>query len=268
LTPPLVRSLLVAAIFASTSIRPAVPQTAPPSGGTVDAAIIEDLVAASRILADQGVLDAFGHVSIRHPSNPNRYLLSRNLAPALVTADDIIEYDLDSNPANASGRSSFLERFIHGEIYKTRPDVKAVVHSHSPAVIPFGISQVPMRATFHMAGFLVSGVPVFEIRNSGGMTNMLVRNGALGRALAQTLADKPVALMRGHGNVVVGPKVQVAVYRAIYTEINARLQTISIGLGGPLTFLEKEEGDAFDQAAQAQIERPWTLWKQRVMGTK
>lgn len=229
---------------------------------------IEDLVAGSRILADQGVVDAFGHVSIRHPTDPNRYLLSRNLAPALVTTEDIVEYDLDSNPINAGGRPGFLERFIHGEIYKARPDVHAVVHSHSPAVIPFGISQVPMQATFHMAGFLVAGVPVFEIRKTAGMTNMLIDNGALGKALAGTLADKPVALMRGHGNVVVGPTVQLAVYRAVYTEINARLQTTAIGMGGPLTFLEKEEGEAFDRVMEKQILRPWTLWKQKVMGTK
>ena len=205
---------------------------------------------------------------MRHPTNPNRYLLSRNLAPALVTAEDIVEYDLDSNPMNAGGRPSFLERFIHGEIYKARPDVNAVVHSHSPAVIPFGISQVSMRATYHMAGFLVAGVPVFEIRKAAGMTNMLVSNGVLGEALATTLADKPVALLRGHGDVVVGPTVQVAVYRAVYTEINARLQTAAIGMGGPLTFLEKEEGEAFDRVIEQQIARPWTLWKQKVMGSK
>ena len=205
---------------------------------------------------------------MRHPTNPNRYLLSRNLAPALVTAEDIVEYDLDSNPMNAAGRPSFLERFIHGEIYKARPDVNAVVHSHSPAVIPFGISQVSMRATYHMAGFLVAGVPVFEIRKAGGMTNMLVSNGVLGEALATTLADKPVALLRGHGDVVVGPTVQVAVYRAVYTEINARLQTAAIGMGGSLTFLEREEGEAFDSVIEQQIARPWTLWKQKVMGSK
>ena len=205
---------------------------------------------------------------MRHPTNPNRYLLSRNLAPALVTAEDIVEYDLDSNPMNAAGRPSFLERFIHGEIYKARPDVNAVVHSHSPAVIPFGISQVSMRATYHMPGFPVAGVPVFEIRKAGGMTNMLVSNGVLGEALATTLADKPVALLRGHGDVVVGPTVQVAVYRAVYTEINARLQTAAIGMGGSLTFLEREEGEAFDGVIEQQIARPWTLWKQKVMGSK
>ena len=194
--------------------------------------------------------------------------MARNLAPALVNSEDIVEYDLESVPVNAAGRLSFLERFIHGEIYKVRPDVNAIIHSHSPAVIPFGISQVPMRPTFHMAGFLVAGVPVFEIRKAGGMTNMLVSNPALGKALAETLGDRPVALMRGHGNVVVGASVQVAVYRAVYTEVNARLQTAAMGLGGPLTFLEKEEGEKFDATIQSQIRRPWELWKQRVMTSK
>jgi HCOMODA/2-hydroxy-3-carboxy-muconic semialdehyde decarboxylase len=265
----LAAATMIVTILIFANLFPIAAQT-PSSGGPVAPGTIEDFVAASRILADQGVLDAFGHVSIRHPTIPNRYLLSRNLAPGLVTAEDIIEYDLDSNPVNAAGRASFLERFIHGEIYKARGDVNAVVHSHSPAVIPFGISQVPMRATFHMAGFLVAGVPVFEIRKAGGMTNMLIGNGALGKALAETLADKPVALMRGHGNVVVGPTVQVAVFRAIYTEINARLQTTAMSMSGQLTFLEREEGENADQTIQQQtvIARPWTLWKQRVMGSK
>src|SRR5258707_8650131 len=154
---------------------------APVSGGPVDAALIEDLVAASRILADQGVLDAYGHVSIRHPANPNRYLVSRAMSPANVTAADIMEFDLDSNPVDQRGRSMFLERFIHGEIYKVRPDVNAVIHSHSPARIPFGITQVPMRPVFHTASFLHVGVPVYEIRDAGGMTNMLVGNPALAK---------------------------------------------------------------------------------------
>src|SRR5262245_5464010 len=207
----------------------------PASAGPIDPAIIENLVAASRILADQGVVDAFGHVSIRHPANPNRYLTSRALAPAQVTADDILEFDLDSNPVDQRSRGMFIERFIHGEIYKTRPDVNAVVHSHSPAVIPFGVTQVPMRPIMHTGSFLYVGVPVWEIREAGGATDMLVRSAALGRSLAEKLGDKPVALMRGHGDVVVGPTVQRAVTRAIYTEVNARLQTIAISLGGPIS---------------------------------
>jgi ribulose-5-phosphate 4-epimerase/fuculose-1-phosphate aldolase len=236
----------------------------PVSGGSVDPAVIENLVAASRILADQGVVDAFGHVSIRHPANPNRYLMSRAIAPALVTAGDIMEFDLDSNPVDQRGRGMFVERFIHGEIYKAHPDVNAVVHSHSPGVIPFGVTQVPMRPVMHTGSFLHVGVPVWEIRKAGGATDMLVRNAALGKSLAETLGDKPVALMRGHGDVVVGPTVQRAVIRAVYTEVNARLQTIALSLGGPINYISAGEGALRDQAGGDES-RAWDLWKAKAM---
>jgi ribulose-5-phosphate 4-epimerase/fuculose-1-phosphate aldolase len=235
----------------------------PASGGSVDPGVIENLVAASHILADQGVVDAFGHVSVRHPANPNRYLMSRAIAPALVTADDIMEFDLDSKPVDQRGRSMFIERFIHGEIYKARPDVNAVVHSHSPGVIPFGVTQVPLRPVMHTGSFLYVGVPVWEIRKAGGTTDMLVRNPALGKSLAETLGDKPVALMRGHGDVVVGPTVQRAVIRAVYTEVDARLQTIALSLGGPITYISAEEGALRDQAGGDES-RAWDLWKAKV----
>jgi HCOMODA/2-hydroxy-3-carboxy-muconic semialdehyde decarboxylase len=257
--------LILALGFALT---PAIAQSPPASGGPVEPGVIEDLVAANHILADQGVLDGLGHVSIRHPNNPDRFLMSRSLAPALTTADDIVEYDLDCQPINDRGRASFLERFIHCEVYKARPDVKSVVHSHSPGVIPFGVSQVPLRPMYHVAGFLAPGVPVFEIRKFGGMTNMLVGNPSLGKALAETLGDKSVVLMRGHGDVVVGPSVQIAVFRAIYTDLNARLQTQAMTLGGPITFLEKEEGEKADAVQQRIVMRPWQLWKKKVMGEK
>ena len=236
----------------------------PTSGGPLGAALIEDLVAANRILADQGVLDAYGHVSIRHPGNPDRYVISRAMSPANVSADDIMEFDLDSSPIDQRGRSMFLERFIHGEIYKARPDVNAVIHSHSPGVIPFGVTNVPMRPVFHTAAFLAVGVPVFEIRDAGGMTNMLVRNGALAKALATTLGDKPVALMRGHGNVVVGPNVKRATIRAVYTEVNARLQTIALGLGGPINYVSAEEGALRDKNP-GEEGRAWDGWKEKAM---
>src|SRR5829696_7130786 len=160
-----------------------------------DAALIEDIVTGSRVLADFGVLDGFGHVSARHPANPNRFLMSRSLAPALVTADDIMEFDLDGNAVDARGRSLFLERFIHSEIYRARPDVMSVVHTHSPGVIPYTISQVPLRAVFHNAAFLAAGAPVWDIRKDFGETDMLVRDAAIGKALALTLGDKSVVLM-------------------------------------------------------------------------
>jgi ribulose-5-phosphate 4-epimerase/fuculose-1-phosphate aldolase len=241
-------------------------QTPPASGGPVEPGVLEDLVAANRILADQGVLDGFGHVSLRHPANPARFLMSRSLAPALTSADDIMEYDLECTAIDARGRASFLERFIHCEIYKARADVKCVVHTHSPGVIPFAASTVPLRPMYHVAGFLAAGVPIFEIRKHAGLSNMLVGSNALGKALAETLADKAVVLMRGHGNVVVGPSVQVAVYRAIYTEMNARLQAQAIALGGPVTYLEKEEGEKADVIQQQVVMRPWELWKARAMG--
>lgn len=260
------RHLVLVAVGLCFGVGSAWSQAVPPSGGPVEEAVIEDLVAGNRILADQGVLDGFGHVSIRHPANAARFLMSRSLAPALVTAADIIEYDLDCTPIDARGRSSFLERFIHCEIYKARPDVRSVVHTHAPAVIPFAVSTVPLRALSHVAGFLAAGVPVFEIRKHAGMTNLLVSSNALGKALAETLGDKAVALMRGHGNVVVGPSVQVAIYRAIYTEINARQQAQAIALGGQLTYLEKEEGEKADATQQQVVMRPWELWKAKAMG--
>jgi len=241
--------------------------SAPKSGGRVDPVLIEDLVVANRVLANQGVLDAYGHVSIRHPANPERYLMSRQLAPEMVTAEDILEYDLDSNVVGGGEHSVFLERFIHGELYRARPDVHAVVHSHSPSVIPFGVTTVPLKPVYHMAGFLYAGVPNFDIRKHRGMTNMLVTDGALGKALADTLGAKNVSLMRGHGNIVVGPNIKVATYRAIYTEINARLQMQALQLGGEITYLDPEEGRLIDSVqAQATINRPWALWRRKALG--
>jgi HCOMODA/2-hydroxy-3-carboxy-muconic semialdehyde decarboxylase len=240
----------------------------PASAGPVDRALIDDLVVANHILYDQGVLDGFGHVSIRHPGNPSRFLMSRSLAPALVSADDIMEYDLDGNPVDARGRASFLERFIHAEVYRARPDVNSVIHSHSPAVIPFGVTQVPLRPLFHMPSFLSPNVPIFEIRRAGGMTNMLVGNSQLGKALAGTLGDRPVVLMRGHGNVVVAPMLSLAVFRAIYTEVNARIETQAITLGGPITFLEPEEAEKTTQTINQVHLRAWELWKRDALAKR
>jgi ribulose-5-phosphate 4-epimerase/fuculose-1-phosphate aldolase len=266
MTRPVAIGALALALLIVASRHSAPAQTAS-VGGAVDPGLIEDLVAANRILAQEGVLDAYGHVSMRHPGNPNRYLLSRSLAPILVSAGDIMEYDLDSNPIDAQGRRSVVERFIHGEIYKARPDVKAVVHSHSPAVVPFGITQAPMRPVIHVASFLWVGVPVWDSRAvpDPASATMLVRNAALGRSLAATLGDKPVALMRGHGNVVAGPDVQTAVRYAIYTELNARLQAAAIAIGGPINYITAEEGAARDKVDR-DAARAWELWKRKALG--
>jgi ribulose-5-phosphate 4-epimerase/fuculose-1-phosphate aldolase len=224
--------------------------------------LIDDLVAANRVLADLGVLDGFGHVSVRSDKDPNHYFMSRSLAPALVHAEDILEYDLDSNAINARGQALFLERFIHGEIYKARPDVKAVVHSHSPALIPFGATTVKLQPIYHMSSFLGAGVPVFEIRDVVPDSDMLVRNPAIGAALAKVLADKPVMLMRGHGAVAVGNSIPQVVFRAYYAEMNARLQAEAMRLG-PVTYLSAEEAAASARTNDGVLARTWELWKRQ-----
>ncbi len=226
-------------------------------------AAIDDLVVANRILARFGVLDGFGHVSVRHPDHPERYLLSRSLAPELVTADDIMDFTLDSEPSAADERKPYLERYIHGEIYRLRPDVCAVVHSHSPSVIPFAGSSVRLRPIYHMAGFLGAGAPVFDIRCCFGHTDMLVRNRDQGRELASTLGDASISLMRGHGFVTVGEDIPNAVYRAVYTEMNAALQQKAIGLGGEVTYLSTEEASAANETMASVMGRPWELWKKK-----
>jgi ribulose-5-phosphate 4-epimerase/fuculose-1-phosphate aldolase len=236
-------------------------RSAPASAGPADPALIEDLVAANRILADQGVVDGYGHVSARHDKDPNRYVISRSVAPELVTAEDILELDLDSNPVDLRGRKLYLERYIHGEIYKARPDVKSVVHHHSAAVIPFGVTKIPLRPVYHMAAFVGLGVPVFEIRDAGGLTDMLVRTPELGRALAATLAGKPAALMRGHGAVVVGASIPEAVARSVYLQMDARLQAQAIALGGEITYLDPEEVRKL--GGLGGYDRAWDLWKRK-----
>lgn len=225
--------------------------------------LVNELVLANHILASTGVLDAYGHVSVRDSRNPNHYLLARHMAAGLVTAEDIIEYDLDSKPVSANESAGYTERFIHGNIYRARPDVMAVVHFHAPEVIPFGVTGVPLRPVFHMAAFLGEGVPVFEIRKAGGVTDMLIRNNTLGHALAETLGNKPAVLLRGHGAVVVAPSLHVVAGRAYYMMVNARVQAQAIQLGGgKVTYLEEEE--ARKAAPQDGYERSWNLWKQSV----
>src|SRR5215471_3275749 len=224
---------------------------------------IEDLVAANRILSDQGVVDGFGHVSARHGEDATRFLLARSMAPGLVMPDDILEFDLEGNALEQGGSALYVERFIHSEIYKAHPEVKSVVHSHSPAVIPFGVTSVELRPVFHLSSFLAGGVPVFEIREAGGSaTDMLIRTPELGAALARTLGTAPVALMRGHGDVVVAPSLKEAVFRAVYTEVNARLEAEALRLGqGEVEFLNEQEAAKATATNAGVLSRAWDLWK-------
>lgn len=219
-----------------------------------------DVVLANRILVRQGVLDAFGHVSMRHPERPDRFLLARNMAPASVTPGDVLEIDLDGNVVGSDARP-YLERFIHGEILRARPDVMAVVHSHSPAVIPFGVVRtVSLRAVSHMGSFLGDATPVFEIRDVAGEgSDLLVRDNALGRALARSLGGHAAVLMRGHGVTVVGRTLREAVFRAVYTEFNARIEAEALKLG-PVTFMTPNEAAASAATNASQVDRAWNVW--------
>jgi HCOMODA/2-hydroxy-3-carboxy-muconic semialdehyde decarboxylase len=233
---------------------------------TASANLLDELVSANHILANEGVLDGFGHVSVRHDQRSDRFLIARSMAPALVQADDILECDFEGAVQDPEGRKTYVERFIHSEIYKARPDVLAVVHSHSPAIIPFGVTGARLRAICHMSGFLGSTTPIFEIRHSAGETSdLLIRNQALGVVLAKTLGKSSVALLRGHGNVVVGASIKQVVYRAIYTENNARLQTEAMRFG-EINFLTDGEAASTAATLDEHLDRPWEMWKRKARG--
>jgi HCOMODA/2-hydroxy-3-carboxy-muconic semialdehyde decarboxylase len=260
--------MLALCVAASLGGPAAAQQAAPVSAGPADAKLIEDLVAASRILADHGLLDGWGHISVRHDKDPNRYLMSRGLSAELVTAKDIIEFDLDSRPADTHGlplSAMFTERYIHGEIYKLRPDVVAVVHTHAPSLIPFGDTKVPLQPMYHRAAFIAFGVPVFEIRERSGMTDMLIRDAKLGRNLAEALGDHPAILMRGHGAAITAPTLQRVVARTIFLELNARLQADAMRMGAPITYLALEEAKKIEAREGHGLARTWEGWKIKAM---
>jgi ribulose-5-phosphate 4-epimerase/fuculose-1-phosphate aldolase len=232
-----------------------------------DPALIDELVTGNRILFDQKIVDAFGHLSVRHDKDPTKYLMSHHLAPGLVTAGDIVTFDLDSVPVRDIGKRYYSERFIHGEIYKARPEIAAIVHCHAPQLIPFGATKAPLRPIYHMSGFLGAGVPVFEIRDAGGMTDMLIRTPELGRALAASIGDKPVILMRGHGATMVGASIKQVVYRAIYAAQNAALQMEALRLGEPM-FLAAEEAVLAADRNDKSLDRAWGLWRRQALADR
>ena len=225
--------------------------------------LIAKLVTANHILYKQNIVDGFGHISVRHPENADQFLLSCNRAPGLVQGDDILIYDKDGELLEPSTKRSYLERFIHSEIYKARPDVMSVVHSHSQSVIPFGATGQRLRPIFHMSGFLGSGSAHFEIREGAGNTDMLIRDSGLGKALARSLGKQNCVLMRGHGSTTTAGSIEVAVYRAIYAEVNAKLQIQAAALG-PVNFLNEEEAALAAASTEGQVLRAWDLWCQEL----
>jgi ribulose-5-phosphate 4-epimerase/fuculose-1-phosphate aldolase len=220
---------------------------------------IAELVLANRILFAQGVLDAFGHVSVRNPENPDHFFLARSMAPALVNREDILEFDLDAETIGDQTAKPYLERFIHSEILRERHDVVSVVHSHSLAVIPFGVTSASIKPIFHMSSFLQGEIPTFEIREAAGETDLLIRNQTLGRSLAESIGNHSVVLQRGHGSVVVGGSLKEAVFRAVYLEVNARLQ-IEASTLGPIDFLTSQEAVQAEKTIRSQIGRAWDMW--------
>ena len=225
--------------------------------------LVDKLVYANRILYDHNIVDGLGHVSVRHPNEPDTFLLSCNRAPGMVCRKDITTYDFDGNTLSNQTERPYLERFIHGEIYRARPDVMSVVHSHSINVIPFAITKNRLKPVFHMSGFLGEGSAHFEIREAGGDTDMLISSSYLGAALARSLGKCSCVLMRGHGSTVVGTSLEQAVYRAIYTEINAKLQLTAMNLG-EITFLNDNEAQLSSDMNDGQIPRSWNLWIKRL----
>jgi HCOMODA/2-hydroxy-3-carboxy-muconic semialdehyde decarboxylase len=258
-------TLMAAAIAVAGTRAPSRAQT-PPAADSNEARI-EDLITASHMLANEGILDSFGHATVRSLTDPTHFFMPRAMPPALVSRADIVELDLDCKPVAANAPRLNGERYIHCEIYKARPDVQSVIHTHDLAVIPFGLTNTPLKPVIAQAGFLPKETPLFEVRDAYGPSaaerGMLVLNSALGKALAARLANNPVVLMRGHGETVVGRSVKEATVRTLYTNIDARMQTAALALSAKPTTLDDPEIAAFDR--EERLDRPWENYKERML---
>lgn len=228
--------------------------------------LIDDLVTANHILLHHGIVDSFGHVSARHPFLPDRFLMARRIAPGLVRREHIREWGMDGELIDADGTPGFLERYIHSAIFASRPDAGAVIHSHSPGIVSFGVvKDQPLRALCHTGAFLGEGAPVFEMRDVAGPdTNLMITDQKLGECLASSMGDSKVVLMRGHGSTVVGSNVQDAVFTAIYSEVAAGIQSAAMALG-EVNYLSPGEISTINGAGSAGsaivVERTWDFWK-------
>ena len=228
-------------------------------------ACLGELVVANRILAREGVVDAFGHISVRHPDNPEKYLLSVSRAPELITREDIVEFTLDGEATDLRDRTPYGERFIHGAIYEQRPDVHSVIHNHSHEIIPFGATKTTsLRPVAHVGSPIGHNVQTWDIRDKFGETNLLVVNMEQGRDLAAALGDGRVALMRGHGAVVAAANIKFAVMTAVYLQVAARLQLMTLQLGEPVYLSEAEIDNCYQtQTSPLGMDRAWEYWVAR-----
>jgi len=233
----------------------------------VSSSILDDLVHGNRILYARGIVDGLGHISARHDKDASIYVLAAEKAPGRVTKEDLALYDLDSNALTHTDRRPYLERFIHGEIYKARPDVQSIVHCHTPSLVSFCVCQATLRPVYHMSGFLGHGVGRFEIREIAGMTDMLVTSPELGRALARSLGDYQIVLMRGHGATIAGQTIKHTVFRANYAAQNATIQMDAMRMG-EIIYLSDEEAMKSMEANDRVVDRSWALWKEEASGTK
>ncbi len=225
----------------------------------------EELVTANRILAYHEVVDSFGHVSLRHPDRPDRFLLSRARAPELILADDIMEFNLTGESMGHQAGKPYSERFIHGAIYEARPEVASVVHNHSPSVIPFSVTGQQLRPIMHMCAPMGGDIPNWDIRASfGDCTNLLVTSMEMGRDLARHLGARPVSLMRGHGSVVVGQSLREVVFTSVYMELNASMLIQALSLG-EVSYLSDGEINALTRGRKGfTFERGWENWCNKV----
>src|SRR5262245_47593157 len=227
------------------------------------AQMLDELVTANRILAREGVVDSFGHVSIRHPERPGRYVLSRARAPECIEADDLMEFEFDGTPIDPRGRKPYAERFIHGAVYEMRPDVTAVVHHHSPSVIPFSVTGAALSPVMHMCAGIGVRVPTCASRSRFGDTRLVVTNAGMAADLARALADRPVILMRGHGCVVAGASLREVVFNSIYLQLNADLQVKAQALGDVTFLSEGEVAAVLRTRGSFTYERAWEFWCRR-----
>jgi HCOMODA/2-hydroxy-3-carboxy-muconic semialdehyde decarboxylase len=250
-------------LLAVSGARSAAPLQGQPGGKPASnlAGDVDELVLANRILANEEVLDGTGHVSRREAARVDRFMLSRSIAPAAVGAADVMEFDLNGNPVDLKGRAIYSERFIHAAIYKARPGVMAIVHSHTPSLLPFANSNVPLRPIYQMSAFLHSGAPVWDIRSASSGSGMLVTDMRLGESLAKALGGGTVVLMRGHGAVAVGRSIPEMVSNAVHLDLNARMQIQAASLGAGLQYLSDAEAKGY---ANHPYERVWDHLKIRL----
>ena len=225
-------------------------------------AAISELVIANRVVAHLKLVDSFGHVTVRNPENPQRFFMSRARAPGLVVKEDILEFNLDSTPVDLRGLRPYSERFIHGCLYKSRPDVNAICHNHAHELLPLAVTKTVMRPALHTASVIGHEVPVWDIRDHFGDTSMLVTSNEMGESLAGTVGKGKAALMRGHGSVVTGNSLEDVVFTTFYLRLNAEVLIKAMCMGAAVTYLSPGEIDQSGELHNQVLAqgRAWEDW--------